>query len=87
VSSSSAESESFRVLLHLQHFKTRIFQSRTESVGIYGNKRVADMNDPHIPVLKTVATHEKTAGAENAEHLTENCVLKFASRDMMKHGE
>ena len=75
------ESKSMRVLLHLQHFEARTLQSRAESIGTHGNKRVADMNDPQKPVLKTVTAHEKTAGPQDAEHFHEDLVFAVLEKE------
>jgi hypothetical protein len=84
--SSSAESERVRVLLHLRGLKTRTLQSRAERVGRYGNQRVADMHDPHLPALQTVAADQKTARLQHAEHFSEDLVLQFSGRNVMQQG-
>src|SRR3974390_1095470 len=61
----SPESEDFRVLLHLEHFKSCLLQSITERIGVYRHQRVADMDDPHEPALKAVTADKKAAGLQD----------------------
>lgn len=44
---------------------------------INGNQRVADVNDLHPPVLKTVAAQKKTARLENSKYFAQDFVLQF----------
>ncbi len=43
------------------------------------------MNDPHKPVLKTVTSHEKTAGLQNTENFREDPILQLWRRNVMQH--
>jgi hypothetical protein len=54
---------------------------------INGNQRVADVNDLHPPVLKTVAAQEKTARLENSKYFAQDFVLQFWGRNVVEHGE
>ena len=51
-----------------------------------GNKRVADMNDPHKPV-EGCRCQQKTAGVQDAEHFREDLVFQFLRKNVMQHGD
>ena len=69
------ESKRLCVALYLQHFEPGALQSRAETLRIYGNQCVTDVNDPHPQVLKAVAPHEEATRLQNPTHFTQNLVL------------